>query len=179
MYSKVVPAPMGIAVCAESLYAALKGRDALNVKWDKGTHPQLDNDFIEKSLIGDLDKPGAKVIENGDAKKALGEAKKKVEATYFVPFVAHATMEPMNCTAYVRDGQCDVWAPTQGQLVAQARRFASIRCTAGKGPDSYHFSWMRAWQARCPRFCGGGGYRFKGTWKTREGCLDEGRGYKV
>ena len=117
--SKVIPAPMGIAVCAESLHAALKGRDALNVKWDKGTHPQLDNDFIEKSLIGNLDKPGVKVIEKGDSKKALGEAKKKVEATYFVPFVAHATMEPMNCTAYVRDGRCDVWVPTQGQLVAQ------------------------------------------------------------
>jgi isoquinoline 1-oxidoreductase beta subunit len=117
--SKVVPAPMGIAVCAESLHAALKGRDALNVKWDKGTHPQLDNDFIEKSLIGNLDKPGVKVIEKGDSKKALGEAKKKVEATYFVPFVAHTTMEPMNCTAYVRDGRCDVWVPTQGQGVAQ------------------------------------------------------------
>jgi isoquinoline 1-oxidoreductase beta subunit len=116
---KVVPGPQGIAVCAESLHAALKGRDALNVKWDKGTHPQLDNDFIEKSLIGDLEKPGAKVIEKGDSKKALGEAKKKVEATYFVPFVAHTTMEPMNCTAHVRDGQCDVWVPTQGQLVAQ------------------------------------------------------------
>jgi isoquinoline 1-oxidoreductase subunit beta len=116
---KVVPGPQGIAVCAESLQAALKGRDALNVKWDKGTHPQLDNDFIEKSLIGDLEKPSAKVVENGDPKKALGEAKKKIEATYFVPFVAHATMEPMNCTAYVRDGRCDVWVPTQGQLVAQ------------------------------------------------------------
>jgi isoquinoline 1-oxidoreductase subunit beta len=117
--SKVFPAPMGIAVCAESLNAALKGRHALNVKWDKGSHPQLDNDFIEKSLIGDLEKPGAKVIEKGDPKKALDEAKKKVEATYFVPYVAHATMEPMNCTAYVRDGRCDVWVPTQGQLVAQ------------------------------------------------------------
>jgi isoquinoline 1-oxidoreductase beta subunit len=116
---KVVPGPQGIAVCAESLQAALKGRDALNVKWDKGTHPQLDNDFIEKSLIGDLEKPGAKVIENGDSKKALAEAKKKIDATYFVPFIAHATMEPMNCTAHVRDGQCDVWVPTQGQLVAQ------------------------------------------------------------
>jgi isoquinoline 1-oxidoreductase beta subunit len=115
-----VPGPQGIAVCAESLYVALKGRDALNVKWNKGTHPQLDNDFIEKSLIGDLDKPGAKVIEKGDAKRALGEAKKKVEATYFVPFVAHATMEPMDCTAYVHNGQCDVWVPTQGQLGAQA-----------------------------------------------------------
>jgi isoquinoline 1-oxidoreductase beta subunit len=118
--SKVVPGPQGIAVCAKSLQAALKGRDALNVKWDKGTHPQLDNEFIEKSLIGDLDKPGAKAVENGDPKKALGEAKKKLEATYFVPFVAHTTMEPMNCTAYVREGQCDVWVPTQGQLTAQA-----------------------------------------------------------
>ncbi|MGO8989875.1 MAG: molybdopterin cofactor-binding domain-containing protein [bacterium] len=117
--SKVIPAPMGIAVCAESLSAALKGRHALNVKWDKGSDPQLDDAFIEKSLIGDLEKPGAKVIEKGDTKKALSEAKKKVEATYFVPYVAHATMEPMNCTAYVRDGRCDVWVPTQGQLIAQ------------------------------------------------------------
>jgi len=118
--SKVVPGPQGIAVCAKSLQAALKGRDVLNVKWDKGTYPQLDNEFIEKSLIGDLEKPGAKAVENGDPKKALGEAKKKIEATYFVPFVAHTTMEPMNCTAYVREGQCDVWVPTQGQLTAQA-----------------------------------------------------------
>jgi isoquinoline 1-oxidoreductase beta subunit len=115
----VVPAPMGIAVCAKSIDAAMKGRDALNVKWESGTLPQLDNDFIEKSLIGGLDKPGAKAVEQGDVKKAIDEANKRVEATYFVPFVAHTTMEPMNCTAYVRDGQCDVWVPTQGQLVAQ------------------------------------------------------------
>jgi len=116
---KVIPTPQGIAVCASSLDSALKGRDALNVKWDKGTHPQLDNEFIEKSLIADLDKPGSKVIEKGDPKKALGEARKKIEATYFVPYVAHATMEPMNCTAHVREGRCDVWAPTQGPLTAK------------------------------------------------------------
>jgi isoquinoline 1-oxidoreductase beta subunit len=116
---KVVPTPQGIAVCAESLHAALKGRDALKVKWDNGTHPQLDNDFAEKSLVGDLEKPGATVIKTGDVKKALGEAGKKVEATYFVPYIAHATIEPMNCTAHVRKDGCDVWAPTQGQLTAQ------------------------------------------------------------
>jgi len=116
---KVIPTPQGIAVSAESLQAALKGRDALKVKWDQGSHPQLDNDFVEKSLAGDLDRPGAKVIETGDSRKALGEAKKKIEATYFVPFIAHATMEPMNCTAHVRKDRCDVWAPTQGQLTAQ------------------------------------------------------------
>jgi isoquinoline 1-oxidoreductase beta subunit len=116
---KIIPTPHGIAVCAESLDAAWKGRKALDVKWDKGTHPQLDNDFIEKSLISDLDKPGSEAMKQGDVRKALDEAPKKVEATYFVPFVAHATMEPINCTAHVQKDRCDVWAPTQGQTVAQ------------------------------------------------------------
>ncbi len=115
----IIPTPHGIAVCATSLDAAWKGRIALNVKWDQGTHPQLNNDFIEKSLMSDLDKPGSEAAKKGDASKALGEAAKKVAATYFVPFVAHATMEPMNCTAHVQKDRCDVWAPTQGQTIAQ------------------------------------------------------------
>jgi isoquinoline 1-oxidoreductase beta subunit len=69
--------------------------------------------------MGDLDKPGSEAVKIGDARKALGEAAKKVAATYFVPFVAHATMEPMNCTAHVQKDQCDVWVPTQGQTIAQ------------------------------------------------------------
>jgi isoquinoline 1-oxidoreductase beta subunit len=116
---KVLQAPMGIAVCASSLGAAWKGREALDVKWDKGSLPQMDNEFIEKALMADLDKPGSKAMERGDAGKALEGAAKKVKATYFVPFVAHTTMEPMNCTAWVRKDRCDVWAPTQGQTVAQ------------------------------------------------------------
>jgi isoquinoline 1-oxidoreductase beta subunit len=116
---KVVPAPMGIAVCAKSLDAAWKGRKALDVKWDKGVLPQMDNDFIEKTLMEELDKPGSKAMENGDARKALEGAAKKIKSTYFVPYVAHTLMEPINCTAYVRKDQCDVWAPTQGQTVAQ------------------------------------------------------------
>jgi isoquinoline 1-oxidoreductase beta subunit len=115
----IIPTPHGIAVCATSLDAAWKGRKALNAKWDRGTHPQLNNDFIEKSLMGDLDKPGSEAVKKGDAGKALGEAAKKVAATYFVPFVAHATMEPMNCTAHVQKDRCDVWAPTQSQTVNQ------------------------------------------------------------
>lgn len=116
---KVVPTPRGIAVCAESLDAAWKGRDALQVKWDKGSHPDLNNDSIEKHFIEGLDKPGAVAANVGDARKALSEASKKVEATYFVPFVAHATMEPMNGTAYVQKDRCDIWAPTQIHTVAQ------------------------------------------------------------
>ena len=112
---KVLPTPNGIAVIAESLDAAWKGRDALKVQWDKGSHPDMNSDSIEKAYMEGLDKPGAVVVNKGDAKKAIEDAPKKVEATYFVPFVAHATMEPMNCTAHVQNDRCDVWAPTQGQ----------------------------------------------------------------
>jgi isoquinoline 1-oxidoreductase subunit beta len=115
----VVPTPHGIAVCAKTLSAAWKGREALQVKWDAGTLPQMDNAFIEKTFMQDLDKPGSKAAANGDAAKALAEAAQKVQAVYYVPFVAHTTMEPMNCTAHVTKDQCDVWAPTQGQTVAQ------------------------------------------------------------
>lgn len=112
---KVLQIPQGIAVCATSTEAALKGKDALKVQWDKGAIPDMDNAYVEKLMMEDLDKPGAKVHEVGDAKKAISEAEKKVEATYYIPCVAHATMEPMNCTAWVQNDRCDVWVPNQNQ----------------------------------------------------------------
>jgi isoquinoline 1-oxidoreductase beta subunit len=115
----VVPIPMGVLVCAETLDAAWKGRDALKVQWDRGSHPDMNNDSIEKHFIEGLDKAGVVPKNVGDVKKALSEASKKVGATYFVPFVAHATMEPMNATAYVQKDRCDIWAPTQIHTVTQ------------------------------------------------------------
>ncbi len=115
---KVVPIPMGIAVCASSFEAALKGREALKVNWSKGAIPDMDNASIEKSMLADLDRPGAKVQDTGDARKALAASSFNIEATYFVPFVAHATMEPMNCTAHVTADRCDVWAPVQSQTAS-------------------------------------------------------------
>ena len=115
---KIVPLPMGIAVCAASFEAALKGRDALKVNWSKGAVPDMDNAYIEKAMLADLDRPGAKVQDTGDARKALAESSFNIEATYFVPFVAHATMEPMNCTAHVTADRCDVWAPVQSQTAS-------------------------------------------------------------
>jgi isoquinoline 1-oxidoreductase beta subunit len=112
---KVLKIPQGIAVCATSTESALKGRDALKMQWDKGTHPDMDSRSIEKTMLADLDKPGAKALDLGDAKKALAEAAKVVEAVYYVPMVAHATIEPMNATAWVQEDRCDVWAPNQAQ----------------------------------------------------------------
>lgn len=131
---KVLQIPQGIAVCASSIEAALKGRDALKVTWDPGLIPEMDNAYIEKSMMEDLDRPGAEVQNTGNANKALGEAAKQIEATYFVPFVAHATMEPMNCTAHVTGDRCDVWAPTQAQSVSQ---FLASK-VSGLTPDKVH-----------------------------------------
>jgi isoquinoline 1-oxidoreductase beta subunit len=82
-----------------------------------------------------LDKQGAVVpATKGDAKKALSEAAKKVEAVYYVPFVAHAPMEPLNCTAYVQEDRCDVWVPTQTQI---GTRMAAAGVTK-LPPDKVH-----------------------------------------
>ena len=75
---KVMEIPMGIAVCATSTEAALKGKDALKVQWDKGILPNMDNEYVEKLMMSDLEKPGVKVHEAGDVKKALSEVSKKV-----------------------------------------------------------------------------------------------------
>ena len=131
---KVAPTPNGIAVCAETLDAAWKGRDALKVQWDKGSHPDMNSDFVEKTLREGLDKPGAVATNVGDVKKALGEASKKVEAIYYVPVVAHVTMEPMNATAHVQSDRCDVWAPTQNQT--GTKMIASK--LSGLPPDQVH-----------------------------------------
>ena len=74
---------------------------------------------MEKHFLEGLDKPGGIAINKGDAKKASPARRQRSRATYWVPMVAHTTMEPINCTAYLQNDRCDVWAPTQGQSVAQ------------------------------------------------------------
>ena len=163
---KSSPRPNGIAVCAESLDAAWKGRDALKVQWDKGSHPDMNTDSVEKHYMEGLDKPGKVAINTGDAKKAIDEASKKVSATYFVPQVAHATMEPMNATAYVQNDRCDVWVPTQGQTVAQM--VASK--ISGLPPDKVHiyttYVGVRARQTQRSRFRYRSRHRLKSGRKT-------------
>jgi len=114
---KVVPTPRGIAVVAKTLHAAMKGKEVVNVKWDQGTHPQMDTASVEESFIKDLEKPGANVVTRGDVQKALSAAQKTYEATYYSPCVSHATMEPQTATADVRADRCDVYVPTQGQTL--------------------------------------------------------------
>jgi isoquinoline 1-oxidoreductase beta subunit len=117
---KVVPLENRIAVCAETTYAAMQGRDALNIKWSKGSHPDLNDDTIDAFFKEHLEKPGSVAKTSGDVKKALAKAAQILEQSYKLPYISHAQVEPINCTAHVEKERCRVWIPTQGQTVTQA-----------------------------------------------------------
>lgn len=115
----VVEISRGVAVVADNTWAAMQGRRALEVKWDEGPNAQVTSESISKLFADQMAKTGAEARKEGDASSALAGAAKKIEAIYEVPYLAHATMEPMNCTADVRADRVDVWAPTQFQTMAQ------------------------------------------------------------
>ncbi|WP_319583255.1 molybdopterin cofactor-binding domain-containing protein [uncultured Pseudodesulfovibrio sp.] len=111
---KVVRQDDKIAVLATSTYAALKGREALGTKWSKGTLPELSDEYIADLFKSKMEGSGA-IKSKGDADKALSESATTIEATYSVPFMAHAQLEPSNCTAFVEKDRCRIWVPIQGQ----------------------------------------------------------------
>lgn len=116
----VVKIPRGIAVCAESIDAAWKGKAALNAVWRNPAMAGMGTGTIEKDLIARMSEQGVVAKNQGDVTTALGAAAKKVESRYLLPYLSHATMEPMNCTASVTPERCDVWVPTQNQGGVQA-----------------------------------------------------------
>jgi isoquinoline 1-oxidoreductase subunit beta len=109
-----------VAVVADHMWAAKQGLAALKIEWDDGPHAKLTTNDIARELEAATRNPGAIAQNIGDADKALASAVTKVEATYEVPFLAHATMEPMNCTVHVRKSECEVWVGTQAIVRAQA-----------------------------------------------------------
>ncbi len=109
-----------VAVVADHMGAAKKGLAALKVEWDDGPHAKLTTQDIARELEQATLTAGAVAEDVGDTAKALASAATKVEATYQMPFLAHATMEPMNCTVHVRRDGCDVWVGTQVAARAQA-----------------------------------------------------------
>jgi len=115
----VIEISRGIAVVADNTWSAMQGRRALEVKWDEGPNANASSESISKLLADQMAKSGAEARKEGDAATALAGAAQKIEAVYEVPYLAHATMEPLNATADVRADRADVWAPTQFQTMAQ------------------------------------------------------------
>ncbi|MFZ5512609.1 MAG: molybdopterin cofactor-binding domain-containing protein [Pseudomonadota bacterium] len=111
----VLPIASGIAVVADDFWSALRGRDALDIDWVPGTHGRLDGATIERRLLRALKGDAALAERRGDARRVLGRAARVIEAVYQTPYLAHATLEPMNCVAHVRPDGCDLWLGTQDQ----------------------------------------------------------------
>jgi isoquinoline 1-oxidoreductase beta subunit len=115
----------GVAVVADSWWSAQQGRARLDIKWaDHPAAKQSSAGFAEQALALSKQAPQKTVRNDGDVDAALAGAAKTVEAAYFYPFLSHATLEPQNCTALVKDGRAEIWAPTQNpqggrQLVAK------------------------------------------------------------
>ncbi|MEZ5704743.1 MAG: xanthine dehydrogenase family protein molybdopterin-binding subunit [Burkholderiaceae bacterium] len=109
---QVITLPSGVAVLASGYWAAKKGRDALKVDWDLGANTGLSSEKVTAMLTEGASKPGAVAKQEG---AAGAKAERMVEATYEAPYLAHACMEPMNCTAWVRPEGVEIWAGTQSQ----------------------------------------------------------------
>ena len=115
----VVQISSGVAVVGDGYWPAKEGRDALQVTWDEGPVAQVSSASISQLFAQRAAQDGAVARHDGDAVAALAAAAQRVEAVYEMPFLAHATMEPMNCTAHVRADGVDIWAPTQNQTGVQ------------------------------------------------------------
>ncbi len=117
---RILPISSGLAVVAQNYWQASQAAQAVEIKWEGVGDQSLDSDALWGRWEKMLDQDDAKeVFAQGEAVEALQAASKVVSADYRVPFQAHATPEPMNCTAWVKSGSCQVWAPTQNQDAAQ------------------------------------------------------------
>ena len=121
----VVKISSGVAVVADNYWAASKGAQALDVKWNEGPLANLSSAEIMKKYAALAEQPGKFARNDGDAPAAIKNNSRSFERVFEVPFLAHACMEPMNCTADVRSDRCDVWVPTQGQTASHQAAVAA------------------------------------------------------
>ena len=117
---QVVLLDNAVAVIADHMWAAKQGLAALDIQWDEGPNATLSTADIIRQLETALLKPGVIARKDGDVAKAMAGAAMKIEALYQMPFLAHATMEPLSCTVHVRKNGCDVWVGSQVLARAQA-----------------------------------------------------------
>ena len=111
----VVQVPSGIAVVADGFAQAQKARKLLKVTWDEGTGKDLSTSLMREEYRNLASRPGTVARNEGDPGGAFASAERTIEADYEVPYLAHACMEPLNATAAIHDGLCDVWVGSQSQ----------------------------------------------------------------
>ncbi|MCK1538344.1 xanthine dehydrogenase family protein molybdopterin-binding subunit [Bradyrhizobium sp. 171] len=118
---QVVNIDEAVAVLADHMGAAKKGLEAAAIAWEDGPNGKVSSADIVKQLEEESKNPGAVARKVGDVGKAIAEAAQRVDAIYQVPFLAHAAMEPMNCTVHLQKDRCDIWVGTQAPTITQAQ----------------------------------------------------------
>ena len=135
---QVVQITRGVAVVADNTWSAMEGRKALQLQFDEGKNANLSSASIRELFVNLAAKPGAIARNDGDANAALSSGAKKLEAVYEAPYMSHAPMEPMNCTADVRPDSAEVWVSTQIQTAAMG----STAKITGLSPDKIQIHTM-------------------------------------
>ena len=114
------PVRSGVAVLATDFWAAKKARDLLTIEWDESAAYKGNSADLFKEYRELAQKPGVSARKDGDVDKAFASAAKTLEATYEFPYLAHASMEPLNCVVRIGAGECEVWNGEQFQSIDQA-----------------------------------------------------------
>ncbi len=134
----VAQVPSGVAVIAKDFWSAKKGRDALEIVWDEGPLAALSTTGLRKQYADFAKTSGLAAKKEGDVDSALAKATKKLSAEFEVPYLAHATMEPMNCTVDLKKDSCEIWTGTQFQT-ADRKAAAEV---AGLKPEQVQIHTM-------------------------------------
>ena len=111
--SQIVRLDDAVAVVADHMWAAKKGIEALTLRWDDGPNGTVNTADVVRGLTAAADASGVVVRNEGNASAVIAGASKKLESAYEVPFLAHAALEPINCTVHVRPERCEVWTGSQ------------------------------------------------------------------
>jgi isoquinoline 1-oxidoreductase subunit beta len=154
----VFPFRAGVAVVAEKYWQALAASREVEVTWTAGDAAGLDSDKLRQGVHA-YTKDGASVRDDGNVEKAMSKAPVKLEAVYDAPFLAHATMEPQNCTVKIDGSKAEVWAPCQSPTVLQA--YVANALGIGQDDVLVHTTYVG----------GGFGRRFFGDWAAQAATI--------
>lgn len=109
----VVQIPTGVAVIADNTWAAIQGKKALVIDWDPGANASVNSSTQFDEFRKFADQGGKEVVKGGNVDSAIPQAAKTIESEFILPYLAHASMEPLNCTVRISGDKCDIWTGTQ------------------------------------------------------------------